>query len=156
MRAAATVAVSCVEEPLVVSAVPFQFTIEPETKFVPFTVKVNPGPPAAAQVGLSELIVGTALIVKVWAVDVAPAQGFATVIDAVPAVAMREADTVAVNCVEEPNVVASAVPFQFTVDPETKFVPFTVKVNPGPPAVAQVGLSELIVGLALIVITSVC
>ncbi len=35
-------------------------------------------------------------------------------------------------------------------------MPFTVNVNPGPPAVAQVGLSELIVGLALIVITSVC
>jgi len=35
-------------------------------------------------------------------------------------------------------------------------VPFKVNVNCGPPAVAQVGLSELIVGAALIVITSVC
>ena len=156
MREAGTVAVSWVEEPLVVSAVPFQFTVEPETKFVPFTVSVKPEPPAVAQVGLSELIVGAALIVNVCAVDVAPAQGFATVMDAVPAVAIREADTVAVNWVEEPNVVVSAVPFQFTVEPETKLVPLTVKVNPGPPAVAQVGLSELIVGLALIVITSVC
>jgi xanthosine utilization system XapX-like protein len=156
MREAGTVPVSWVEEPLVVSAVPFQFTVEPETKFVPFTVSVKPEPPAVAQVGLSELIVGAALIVNVCAVDVAPAQGFATVIDAVPAVAIREADTVAVNWVEEPNVVVSAVPFQFTVEPETKLVPLTVKVNPGPPAVAQVGLSELIVGLALIVITSVC
>jgi len=34
-------------------------------------------------------------------------------------------------------------------------VPFTVNVNCGPPAVAQVGLSELIVGLALMVITRV-
>ena len=34
-------------------------------------------------------------------------------------------------------------------------MPFTVNVNCGPPAVAQVGLSELIVGTALIVITSV-
>jgi len=34
-------------------------------------------------------------------------------------------------------------------------VPFAVNVNCGPPAVAQVGLSELIVGLALIVITKV-
>jgi len=157
MREAGTVAVSCVEEPgFVASGAPFQFTVEPETKFVPFTVKMNPGPPAVAQVGLSELIVGTALIVKVWAVDVAPAQGFATVIEAVPAVAMREAGTVAVSCVEETNVVVSAVPFQFTVAPETKFVPMTVKVNCGPPAVAQAGLSELMVGLALMVITSVC
>ncbi len=74
--------------------------------------------------------------------------------EAVPAVAMNAAWTVAVSCVEEPLVV-SAVPFQFTVEPETKLVPFTVKVNPEPPAVAQVGLSELIVGAALIVITSV-
>jgi len=157
IREADTVAVNCEEEPNVVArAVPFQFTVDPETKFVPFTVSVKPEPPAGAQVGLSELIVGAALIVNVCAVDVAPAQGFATVIDAVPAVAIREADTVAVNWVEEPNVVVSAVPFQFTVEPETKLVPLTVKVNPGPPAVAQVGLSELIVGLALIVITSVC
>jgi len=35
-------------------------------------------------------------------------------------------------------------------------VPLTVKLNCGPPAVAQVGLSELMVGLALMVITSVC
>ena len=33
-------------------------------------------------------------------------------------------------------------------------MPFTVNVNCGPPAVAQAGLSELIVGLELIVITS--
>ena len=56
----------------------------------------------------------------------------------------------------ETNVVANAVPFQFTVEPETKLVPFTVSVNCGPPAVAQVGLSELSVGIAPIVITSVC
>ena len=34
-------------------------------------------------------------------------------------------------------------------------MPFAVNVNCGPPAVAQVGLSELIVGLTLMVITSV-
>ena len=56
---------------------------------------------------------------------------------------------------EETNVVPSVFPFHFTVDVETKFVPFTVKVNCAPPAVAQVGLSELIVGRALIVITRV-
>jgi hypothetical protein len=35
-------------------------------------------------------------------------------------------------------------------------VPFTVNVNPLPPAMAQAGLSELMVGTVLIVITSVC
>jgi hypothetical protein len=99
------------------------------------------------------VITGVAAIVNVFGFDVPP-HGVTTVTEAVPALAMREAGTVAVSCVEEPLVV-SAVPFQFTVEPETKLVPFTVKVNPEPPAVAQVGLSELIVGTALIVITSV-
>jgi len=101
------------------------------------------------------VITGVLAIESVTAVDVAPAQGFATVIDAVPAVAIRDAGTAAVSWVEETNVVVSAVPFQFTVEVETKLVPFTVNVNCGPPGVTQVGLSELIVGAALIVITSV-
>jgi hypothetical protein len=156
IREAGTVAVSCVEETnVVVSDVAFHFTVEPETKLLPLTVNVNCAPPAVAQLGLSELIVGTALIVKVCAFDVPP-HGVTTVIEAVPAVAIREAGTVAVSCVEETNVVVSDVAFHFTVEPETKLLPFTVNVNCAPPAVAQVGLSELIVGAALIVITNVC
>src|SRR6476620_2241657 len=75
--------------------------------------------------------------------------------DAVPAVAISEAGTVAVSRVDETNVVANAVPFHFTVEVEPKFVPFTVNVNCAPPAVAQIGLSELMVGGALIVNVSV-
>ena len=104
------------------------------------------------------VITGVAAIVNVTGLDVAPPPqelGFTTVIGAVPAVAMSDAGTVAVTCVEDTNVVASGIPFQFTVEVETKFVPFTVNVNCAPPAVAQVGLSELIVGRALIVITRV-
>jgi hypothetical protein len=105
---------------------------------------------------VSELVIsGVAAIVNVCAFDVPP-HGVTTMIDAVPAVAIRGAGTVAVSCVDETNVVVSTVAFHFTVEPETKLVPFTVKVNCGPPAVAQVGLSELTVGTALIVITSVC
>jgi hypothetical protein len=105
---------------------------------------------------VSELVItGVVAIVSVCAFDVPP-HGVTTVIEAVPAVAMRAAGTVAVSCVAETNVVANGVPFQFTVEPETKLVPLTVNVNCGPPAVVQVGLSELTVGAALIVITSVC
>src|SRR5205809_972490 len=68
---------------------------------------------------------------------------------------MREAATVAVSCVEETNVVVSAAPFQFTVEPETKFLPFTVSVNCGPPAPMQVGLIEETVGVLAIVTTRV-
>ena len=95
------------------------------------------------------MITGVAAIVNVCAFDVAPQ--LTTVIEAVPAVAMRAAGTVAVSCVAETNVVVSAVPFQFTAEIAAKFVPLTVNVNPRPPAVAQVGLSELIVGGAMIV-----
>jgi hypothetical protein len=102
------------------------------------------------------VITGILAIVNVTAVDVAPqGLGFTTVIEAVPGLAIREAGTVAVSWAEEIYVVASGEPFQFTVEPETKFVPSTVNVNCGPPGVTQVGLMETIVGLALIVITSV-
>ena len=69
--------------------------------------------------------------------------------------AISEAGTIAVSRVEETNVVTSGLPFQFTVVPETKLLPFTVSVNCGPPAAVQVGLSELIVGVVPIVITKV-
>ncbi len=95
------------------------------------------------------MITGVAAIVNVTAPDVAPQ--LTTVTDAVPAVAIREAGTVAVSCVDETNVVVSAVPFHFTLEIAAKFVPFTVNVNPRPPAVAQIGLSELMVGGATIV-----
>jgi hypothetical protein len=97
---------------------------------------------------------GVLAIVNVIAFEVPP-HGVTTVIEAVPAVAMRAAGTVAVSCVAETNVVPSAVALHLTVEPETKLVPFTVSVNCGPPAAVQVGLIEPIVGTALIVITRV-
>ena len=59
---------------------------------------------------------------NVSAFDVPPHE-LTTVIENVPRVAMRVADTVAVSSVEETNVVGSAVPLQFTIEVETKFVP---------------------------------
>jgi hypothetical protein len=155
IRAAVTVAVSCVEDlEIMARAVPFQLTVEVETKFVPFTVKVNCAPPAAAQVGLSEVIVGTGLLmVKVCAFDVPPpGAGFTTVTEAVPAFATRAAVTVAVSCVEETNVVVKAVPFQRTDEVATKLVPFTVRVNCGDPAKHELGLIEVIVGTGLLIV----
>jgi hypothetical protein len=57
-----------------------------------------------------------------------------------PAEAIRVAGTEAVSCVALTKVVASVVPFQFTVAPETKLVPFTVSVNAPPPGAADAGL----------------
>jgi hypothetical protein len=53
-----------------------------------------------------------------------------TVIDADPAEAISENGMAAVSCVELTNVVPRAEPFQLTTEPFTKFVPFTVRVNP--------------------------
>jgi hypothetical protein len=99
------------------------------------------------------VITGGAAIVNVCAFEVPPpGVGFTTVIAAVPAVATREAGTAAVSCVEETNVVVSAVPFHLTVEVETNRVPFTVNVNPLPPAMAQVGLIEVVVGTGLLIV----
>ena len=131
--AAGTVAVSWVAETnVVVRAVPFQLTLEVDTNLVPLTVSVNWALPAVTQVGLSDVVVGTGLlIVNVTAFDVpafAP-EAVKTVTEAVPALATLAAGTVAVSWVEETNVVVSAVPFQLTFELLTKFVPLTVSVN---------------------------
>ena len=122
-----------------------------ERKFVPLMVRVCAAAPAVADVGESEVAVGSGLLmVKVRALDVPPpGEGFSTVTEAVPPVAMSLAGTEAVTCVLLTYVVVSPVPFHRTVDPETKFVPVTVRVNAAPPAVAEVGERVVMVGTAL-------
>jgi hypothetical protein len=68
-----------------------------------------------------------------------PGLGFTTVTEAVLAAAMSEAGTLAVNCEWLTKVVASELSFQFTTAPETKPVPFTVRVNPFPPGAVASG-----------------
>jgi len=53
--------------------------------------------------------------------------------------AMAAAGMVTINCVELTNVMVSAVLPNWTIEAETKFVPFTVSVNAAPPAMALVG-----------------
>jgi hypothetical protein len=67
------------------------------------------------------VITGVLTMANVSALDVAVPQALVvtTVIEAVPAVAMRAAGTVAVSRVEDTNVVASELPFQFTVEADT-------------------------------------
>ena len=81
---------------------PFHCTTVPDTKFDPFAVSVNPAPPALADVGLTlerdGFGFGCELIVNVAAPDVPPpGAGEKTVTLAVPAEAMFEAGTEAVN-----------------------------------------------------------
>jgi hypothetical protein len=133
---------------LVARGLPLKFTTEVGTKFRPVTVSANAAVPAVALAGENIEIAGTGLFtVKLAAPDVPPpGAGLFTVTLNVPAVAMSEARIAAVTCVPLTNVVTRALPFTFTLVPLTKPVPFTVSVNPGLPAVALGGESEVIVG----------
>jgi hypothetical protein len=55
----------------------------------------------------------------------------------------------AVSCVEETYVVVRFVPFHLTTELEIKLVPFTVRVKAAPPAVAELGLRFVVVGMGL-------
>ena len=83
--------------------------------------------------------------VNVRAFDVLP-PGFATVTLAVPVEAMSLAGIAAVSWEALTNVVVRFDPFHLTVELETKFVPSTVKVKAGPPAVNVLGFKLLSTG----------
>jgi hypothetical protein len=133
---------------------PFQRTTEFKTKPVPFTMSVKAGPPAPARFGLIVVIAGTGfalVIVNVTAFEVPPTgAGFDTVTDAVPGDAISLAGIVAVSNVVLVEVVVRSAPFQRTTEPDMKPVPLIVRVNAGPPAVAEPGLSPLIAGTGLL------
>jgi hypothetical protein len=132
---------------VVVSWVPLHRTAAADWNPLPFTVSVNAGPPAVAVVGEILLMFGPLAIVKVTTFVVKVFDS--TVTWAVPGVAIRSASTGAVTWVELTTLVASAVPFHRTTEPVVKPAPFTVSVKAGPPAVALLGLRELMVGLTL-------
>src|SRR5262249_58418494 len=97
-------------------AVPSHCTAAPFTKFVPPTVSVNAGPPAAALFGVRLVSVGTgfgaAVIVNVSGPDVPPpGAGFTTVTVAVPAVARSPAGILALSWGALGSRVVSAVQF---------------------------------------------
>ena len=144
MSAAVIVAVSCVTPTkLVVRDWPFHSTLDPFTKFVPFTVNVKAAPPAVALVGESEVAVGTGLLTEnARKLEVCPLDELNTVTDGEPAVATSAAGTVAVSWVLLTNVEVRFTPFQRTTEVESKFAPVTVKVNAALPAVLLEGESE--------------
>jgi hypothetical protein len=152
ISAAVMAAVICVAfTNVVVAAVPLKFTTDVELRFVPLTVSINPAPPANALDGERDVIVGTGLFtVKAEFPDVPPpGAGLVTVTFSVPAVAMSAGVIAAVTCVALTKVVVLAAPLNFTTEPETNPVPFTVNVKAAPPAVALVGESDVIVGAGL-------
>jgi hypothetical protein len=61
----------------------------------------------------------------------------------------------AVSCVALTYVVVRFVPFHRTTELEMKLVPFTVRVKPAPPAVTELGLRLVVVGMGLLAAVTV-
>lgn len=140
IRLGCTMAVNCVALTNVVSSAnPLNSTVDRLTNPAPLTVRVKPGPPAAAVFGL-KLVIVRSLIVKGIGLEVPPS-GFTTVTIAVPGLAIRLAATAAVNCVAFTKAVGNIDPFHSTVDPPTNPAPFTTSVNAAPPRVRAFGLT---------------
>ena len=109
-----------------------------------------------AELGLSNVMAGGGgLIVKVAAEEVPPpGAGVETVTLAVPAVAMSAGVIAAVRLVLETKVVVRALPFHWTMEDDTKFVPVTVRVKAALPASMELGFSEVSVGAGLLIVNS--
>lgn len=130
---------------------------DPLMKLVPVAVNVNAPVPAVALFGDRVLSTGNGLVAvttKAMAELVPPpGRGVNTVTAGLPATAIFDAGTVAVNCVGLMNVVASGAPFQFTTEPLIKLLPVTVSVKPAVPATAVVGLMAVAAGTGLLTMT---
>ena len=132
----------------VASGEPFHCTVAPETKLLPLTVRVKAGLPAVAPTGDRDARVGAAVeTVNVRALEEA-LPGFRTMTLAEPAAVILAAGIWAVSWVALTKVVAIDEPFHCTVEPETKPLPLTVRLNAELPAKTPAGESELSVGAA--------
>lgn len=132
-------------------AAPFHSTVEDDMKLVPVTVSVKAAPPVIAELGVNNVIAGTApVIVNVRAAEVPPpGEGLITVTLAVLAELMSVGAMAACKLVLETKVVERVLPFHWIVDVGTKFVPVTVNVKPAPPAGAEFGFTDATVGAGL-------
>ena len=117
-------------------------------------VSVNAAPPAMAELGFKDAIVGAGLLTaNASPLDVPPpGAGVETVTVTVPPVAMSAAVIAACKVVPETNVVVRAIPFHCTVEEDTKLEPVTVSVNAAPPAAAELGFKDAIVGAGLLIV----
>ena len=84
-------------------------TVIPEMKFVPVIVRLNPGPPTAAEEGVSWVIVGWGAMVMLNPAETDSEQSVSTLITPVPATVFTEEGSTAVNCVVLTVVVVRGV-----------------------------------------------
>jgi hypothetical protein len=116
----------------------------PAMKFVPLTVTVVSGDPVGTAFGLTEVIAGP-LTVKLLMAD-EQVLVFLTVTWTIPLEASWVPVTAAASEVALTYVVVSAAEPHITVEPETKFVPVTLRMNEALPATAVVALNDPMVG----------
>ena len=111
-------------------------SVAPPSPPASVTVTLEPG---AAVVALTDSV-GAVAMVNVNAAEVPPpGAGVKTDTCAVPTAAMSAAAIAACSCVALTNVVARSDPFQRTTDAFVNDEPFTVNVNPEPPAIVAAG-----------------
>src|SRR5450756_112720 len=131
---------------VVVSAERFHSTVEAGAKYAPFTVSVNAGAPSVTDAGLTPLAAGVdGITVNVIGLVISP-PGLVTVIGTRPAFTSRLGGTDTLTCPASANVVSTAVPFQRTTQLEAKLVPVMTIAIAVPPATAEAGVSERMVG----------
>ena len=121
----------------------------PEANFVPVTVSTNAALPAFAVLGLSDVTVGALTMGTDTAFDVMPEA--TTLTEAVPALAIILAGTVAFNCVVPTKLVVSVDLFQCTAALFEKPLPITLMVAAAVCTGTLAGFTALMEGPALMV-----
>jgi len=149
----ARICVAVMEDGVIAGFAP-KFTVAPLTKPLPFRVKVNDAPPAVTLDGESDVRVGAPAVTLKFTEPLVPPPGvgFVTTTGKLPTEVMSDARIAAVTCVELTNVVVRAVPLNFTTEPLTKLLPFTVRVNADPLTVALVGEIVVMAGTGLLAV----
>lgn len=134
---------------------PLKLTTELVTKFEPFTNRAKGGAAAAMLEGLiAEMVGESAATGNSTEVEAPPpGSGLNTKTTAVPSLSTSLAKILAFICVELTNVVLRACPPKNTVDPGTKFAPFTCKVKAVSFAIAKDGESDEIMGTGFIAVS---
>ena len=102
-------------------------------------------PPAAKAAGFTLVTAGNGLLTVTLAGPETPAALETVTVLAAPA-AMSELEIDACNWLDDTIVVGRALPSHCTTEPETKLVPFTVKGKPDPPAVIELGVTDVMEG----------
>ena len=109
-----------------------QRIVDPFTKLFPFTVRVNPVPPAVAEDGLRPIMLGAPAAMVKGTGDDTPPWGLVMTMLAVPLDGTR------------------VTPFLCTIRPDSKPEPLATSIKSGLPTAAELRLKPVLIGKGLI------